>query len=217
VKAITKSTEPASLTLHRATPHSNYENYAQKAELREALVHEQQGLCCYCMARVASNSADTKIEHWRSRSRYPEAGLVYRNLLGACGGGHGQPRHLQHCDTLKGDRDLKWNPAEPDHPIEQSIRFESDGSIASSDAEFNRQLNEVLGLNVPHLRNSRKGVLTAVLQWWKSETGRLRGPVPRDRLVRERSRHAGKGTTTLLPFSPVAMWWLDQRLNRAKP
>ncbi len=86
-----------------------------------------------------------KIEHWRCQSRHADLELSYSNLLAACLGGHGQPDHLPHCDTRKGERDLKFNPAGPAHRIEQRIYFELDGTIGSSDADFNTQLHDVLG------------------------------------------------------------------------
>ena len=214
MRAITKSLEPASLTTHRLTPHGNYDNYPQKDELREALVHEQRGLCCYCMTRITPGSSSMKIEHWRCQTRHENLELAYRNLLGACLGGDGQPAHLQHCDTRKGESDVKWNPAEPNHWIEQRIRFEPDGTIASDDVEFDAQLNDVLGLNLQLLKNRRSSVLTGMLDWWKAEKARLQGPVPRERLERERARRAGNGTETFAPLEPLTVWWLDQRLAR---
>jgi uncharacterized protein (TIGR02646 family) len=213
MRAIDKRREPASLSAHRQTHHSDYANYARKDDLREALVREQRGLCCYCMDRISSPLAGMKIEHWRCQSRYPGEQLAYRNLLGACVGGEGRPEHLQHCDTRKGDQDLRWNPADPAHGIETRLGYERDGTITSGDAQFDSDLNTVLGLNLPRLKNSRAGVLTGILEWWKGEKARLRGPVPRERLVRERARVAG-GLGSLAPFSQVVVWWLDQRLAR---
>ena len=60
-----------SLTAHRKTPHSNYDNYADKDVLRDALVTEQGGICCYCMGRIRNGPKTVKIEHWKSRSHYP--------------------------------------------------------------------------------------------------------------------------------------------------
>lgn len=212
MRAVSKGQEPRSLVEHRANTHSNYGNFTDTDGLRAALVRDQRGLCCYCMNRIEATRAAMKIEHWRCQSRYAELDLAYSNLLAACLGGHGQPEDNQHCDTRKGERDLKFNPANPAHRIEQRIRFELDGAIASSDAEFNTQLNEILNLNLPLLKNRRKGVLSAVLDWWRSEKSRLRGPVPIERLARERARRAGDGAGLLAPFDPVAVWWLDQRL-----
>jgi uncharacterized protein (TIGR02646 family) len=213
VRAITKRREPLSLTAHRQTAHCDYDNYAGKDELRDALVSEQRGLCCYCMGRIRPETDSMKIEHWQCRARFPQYQLVYRNLLGACVGGDGQPRHLQHCDTRKGDADLLWNPAQSTHMIEARIRYGLDGSISSDDATFNTQLNDVLNLNLPKIRNNRKGVLDGVLQWLKAEKGRLQGPIPRERLRREIDRRTATDKE-LAPYCQVAAWWLQKRLAR---
>jgi hypothetical protein len=77
----------------------------------------------------------------------------------------------------KGDSDLLWNPADPAHHIETRVRYELDGSMHSDDAVFNDQLNQVLNLNLPLLKNNRKGILDAVLDWWKrAARGRQSGP-----------------------------------------
>ena len=212
MRAISKGSEPESLRKHRNARHSDYGNYAAKDELREALVAEQRGLCCYCMGRIRPQIGSMKIEHWQSQASRKRQ-LDYGNLLGACLGGEGQPGYLQHCDTRKGDRNLRWNPADPLHYIEERIRYESDGLISADDVDFNQQLNEVLNLNLRLLRNNRKGVLLAVLDWWKNEKHRIRGPVPRKRFLGERDKHVS-GTGELRPYSQVAVWWLDQRLAK---
>lgn len=208
MRTIIKRPEPPRLTAHRLTPHSDYDNFAGKDQLRSALVAEQHGLCCYCMGRIRNSPDTMKIEHWRCQSRYPAEQLNYRNLLGACLGGHGQPEHLQHCDTRKGDGDLRWNPANLGQRIETRVRYEMDGSIRANDAVFDSQLNEVLNLNLPLIRNNRKGVLTGVLEWWRTERR-----VPRARLEREiNARTISAGNLT--PYCQVAVWWLEQRLTR---
>ena len=211
MRQIVKGTEPASLTAHRHTPHCDYENYATMDELRHALVTEQRGLCCYCMGRVHDGPTTMKIEHWRSQSRHPNEQLSYRNLLGACLGGNGQPTHLQHCDTRKGDSDLQWNPADAAHHIETRVRYDLDGAIRSDDAVFDGQLNYVLNLNLPRLKNNRKGVYDAVLEWWRSERKQSHGPVPRQRIQREQDRY-GAGNGQLAPFGQVAVWLLGKKL-----
>ena len=213
MRAITTGIEPASLTQHRLTPHSDYANYAGKDDLRHALFTEQRGLCCYCMGRIRNGPTAMKIEHWRCQANYTAEQINYRNLLGACHGGHGQPGHLQHCDTRKGDGDLQWNPADPAHHIEARVRYEVDGSIRADDADFNDQLNDVLNLNLPVLRNNRKSVYDAVLEWWRNEKRRTQGPIPRERIERERARH-GAGVGELAPYGQVAVWLLGQKLAR---
>ena len=208
MRAITKNLEPVSLAVHRKKLHSDYDNYQAKDDLRHALVTEQRGLCCYCMGSIIPKRECMKIEHWKSRASYPQEQLHYRNLLGACTGGQRQPRRLQHCDTRKGGRGLKWNPANPKHRIETRIRYELDGSIRSDEADFDGQINDVLNLNLPLLKNHRKAILDAVTIWWT-----LLGPMSRGRILRKRNEFV-VNTGELLPYSQVAVQWLDQKLAK---
>ena len=211
MRAITKDPEPTSLTAHRMTLHCDYANYAAKGALRHALVTEQRGLCCYCMGRIREGLTTMKIEHWKCQAHHPGEQLNYRNLLGVCQGGEGQPQPLQHCDTRKGDIDLAWNPADPAHRIETRVRYELDGSIRADDTDFDGQLNDVLNLNLPVLKNNRKGIYDAFLQWWKSQKKQSHGRVPRERLERELARHDAK-VRELAPYGQVAVWLLGQKL-----
>ena len=185
-------------------------------ELRDSLVGEQKGLCCYCMGRIHSGPLTMKVEHWLCQSANQDEQLNYRNLLGACLGGQGQPADLQHCDTCKGDQALQWSPANPDHRIESRIRYEMDGSIRSDDPDFDTQLERVLNLNLKELKNNRKAVFDAIQDWWKREKTRLHTRVPRQQIERMRREYAG-GTAPLRPYCQVAVWLLDQRLARMAP
>ena len=209
MRAITKGREPRSLVAYRREKHSNYDKYRDKDALRKALATEQRWLCCYCMGRIGSEANEMKIEHWRSQSRYPSEQLNYRNLLGACRGGEGQPRGSQHCDTRKGDADLLWNPADPAHMIETRVRYDPDGAIRSDDDAFDAQLNDILNLNLAFLRNNRKAVLDSLLQWWREQPK----PAPRSRIERQRRKFA-VGNGDLAPYCQVAIWWLDRKLAK---
>ncbi|MEE4279318.1 MAG: retron system putative HNH endonuclease [Halieaceae bacterium] len=209
---IAKNSEPNSLTEHRAAAYSDYDNYAEKDELRVSLVGEQQGICCYCMGRIRADTNHMKIEHWQCQDRFPERQLDYGNLLGACNGGEGKPGKMQHCDTRKGNADLKWSPADPMHAIAERVAYLTDGTIDSADGEFREQLNEVLNLNLPVLKNNRKGVIDGLMEWWKREKARLKGPVPKTTLERELAARLEGGE--LAPYTGVAVWWLSVRLTR---
>jgi uncharacterized protein (TIGR02646 family) len=205
VRQITKGAEPPSLTAHRKTPFADYQNYAAKDDLRHSLVKEQRALCSYCMGRIQPGTM--KIEHWQSQAVFPDQQLNYRNILGGCLGGEGQPGRFQHCDTRKGNQELRWNPAEPAHHIETRLTYEFDGTIRSTDDVFDQQLNDVLNLNLPLIKNNRKGVLASLLAWWKAEK-----PLPRERIEQEIQRWSTGDTLT--PYCQVTVWWLRQKLER---
>jgi uncharacterized protein (TIGR02646 family) len=208
MRLITKALEPQSLTSHRAQAHADYDNYQEKDELRVALIGEQKGLCCYCTGRIRADATHMKIEHWQSQTGYPQYQLAYGNLLGACFGGQGQPPAGQHCDTRKANNDLKWNPANIEHAIEGRLRYLADGTVESVDAEFNNQLNDTIGLNLAFLKNSRKAVLDSVLAWWRKT------PNARQKVQPQIDRRLGQ-FGSLEPFSPVAIWFLRQKLGAA--
>jgi uncharacterized protein (TIGR02646 family) len=205
---ITKDAEPNSLTQHRAQANSDYDNYAQKDELRTALVGEQRGLCCYCTGRIRATSTAMKIEHWQCQTTYSQLQLIYGNLLGACLGGEGRSPAEQHCDTKKAGRDLKWNPANTAHAIETRLRYLADGTVESTDGVFNTQLNDVLGLNLSYLKSNRKAVLDSVLHWWRSTPGARQK-------VQQQIAHRTRNGAEYQPFSPVAIWFLRQKLGAA--
>lgn len=203
--------EPASLTAHRLTPYSSYDNYREKDQLREALVGEQRGLCCYCLTRILPDTSRMKIEHWRSQENHSDQQLNYQNLLGSCKGGEGQPLALQHCDSRKGEADLQWNPANPGHHIETRITYSLDGTIHANDPLFDAELNNVLNLNLAFIKNQRKSVLTATLDWWKYEKRKLRRRLPGvsiERKIEQWDRPVGD----LQPYCQIVIWWLRQNL-----
>ena len=213
MRAITKGTEPRSLTEHRAAAHADYDNFPAKDELRAALVQEQRGLCCYCMGRVKNDTSTTKVEHWQCQERYPDHQLVYRNLLAACKGGEGHRNKVQHCDTRKGNNDIKWNPAEREHAIESRVRYSLDGLIQSNDAEFDKQLNAILNLNTALLQAQRRSALDGLLQWYRKE--RKKRQISDTELRNELRRLIGQDEDQpLQPFSPVPAWWIRRKLEK---
>jgi uncharacterized protein (TIGR02646 family) len=216
VRAISKGREPPSLTTHRQTEHASYDNYPGDAKqaLRVELLTEQRGLCCYCMASIDATPTAMKVEHWECQEDHKSRQLDYRNLLGACLGGEGQPGDVQHCDTRKGRKVLKFNPADPAHTIEQRVCYLADGLIESPDEAFSAQLQDVLGLNLPVIKNRRKAVLDGLLGWLRDYRSRHHKGPDRASLQRERARWS-PAAGSLRPFSPVAIWWLDQRLGRS--
>lgn len=211
MRTIIKGSEPASLATHRCTPHADYENYLDKEALREHLVREQRGLCCYCLSRIRPDGEAMKIEHWHSQDDFPREQLDYTNLLGACRGGEGQPGELQHCDTKKGNRLLSRNPANPAHRVENLVRYEPGGRVVSDDSDFHSELEDALNLNTAFLRNNRKATLDG-FQQALSRRGELQ------RITLERWLRDWNGEShadELRPFCQVVVYWLRKRLARA--
>lgn len=209
MRNIQKGNEPPSLTEHRKTPHADYRNYTEKDLLRQHLVNEQGGICCYCMSRIRPTAGGMKIEHWQCQENYPARQLEYRNLLGACPGGEGRPGKEQHCDTFKGDAELSINPADPACNVERLIKFPGSGRVKSDDPDIDRELNEVLNLNHPQLVANRKATLDSFCQaigrqnrnngWFNHKLTEWRG----------------NGDGDLQPFSQVVVYYLCRKLGVA--
>lgn len=212
MRNIVKTIEPNSLAQHRRSAHADYENYPDKDGLRESLVTEQRGLCCYCMFRIDADPHAMKIEHWQSQTRFANHQLDYSNLLGACLGGKGKPSKLQHCDTRKGKVSLSKNPASAAHDVERIIKYDSDGTIRSTDPVFDVEINEVLNLNdAPWLKANRAAVLTGFLEARPKRGGWNRRLL--EKWLREWNGDSEDGE--LKPYCQVVVYWLRKRLRRA--
>lgn len=209
MRNIVKRGEPKSLETHRCSFLADYNNYVDKQGLRESLVAEQRGICCYCMSRVVADLHAMKIEHWQCQTRFSGRQLDYSNLLGTCIGGEGKPSKLQHCDTRKGDLDLSKNPADPAHDVERVIRYGSDGVIRSTDPVFDRELNDVLNLNTPLLKDNRKEALTGFIES-RPKNGAWNEPLLRKWLEQNSGQ---SGTGDLQPFCQIVAYWLRKRLK----
>ena len=207
MRTIHKGPEPASLTDHRKQPYADYDNYADKANLRMSLVAEQRGVCCYCQSRIRATSDRMKIEHWRCQTTYPKRQLDFINLLGSCLGGHGRPEREQHCDTHKANADLCFSVCDPAHPVERLIRFLGNGEITADEVLVKTALNDTLNLNFSRLANNRKAVLQAFQQ--RLESGRRVDP------VRELPKWDGSEPGDLPEYAQVVVYWLVKRKLRA--
>jgi hypothetical protein len=147
-----------------------------------------------------------KIAHWHSQSLHRAEDLHYQNLLGAC---MGVTQRLQHCDTLQADRDIKFNPANPDHRIESRIRYLEDGSVVSDDEEFNEQLTLILGLNHTVFKQWRRNQLidfqellgegTILREGWENELADWNGD---------------SHTQDLEPYCQIVVDYIRKKLGR---
>ncbi len=163
MKLINKAKEPNSLTINRKKTNATYDNYPEKDDLRIALVKEQGYICCYCMQRIEPNLEKIKIEHRKPQTKNQELQLEYQSLLGACMGNEGQPKHLQHCDTSKGDNEITINPTDNIKNCEELIKYRKNGQIYSDDQTINNDLDKILNLNMQKLVNFRRAIREEVI------------------------------------------------------
>ena len=215
MRAIVKGQEPRKLTEYRHQPDAVYDGTPQfnevKKAIRKQLLQEQGYLCAYCMTRIDSGFYQIKIEHWHCQDDYKPEQLVYKNMLGVCKGNEGQPPDKQTCDTRKGNADLKYNPSNPNHRIENQIHFLGDGRIRSDDSEFDSQLNQILNLNYPRLVQNRYAIVKSIIKKFSKNPG--------SRTVAEIERELCEWRTPdkdgrLKEYCAVAVYYLRRKLAK---
>jgi uncharacterized protein (TIGR02646 family) len=209
-----KSNEPSSLVLHKRTPNHNYGNYAQKDELRLALLTEQGYLCCYCMRRIqAPVESKMKIEHFKAFSIFdgtngnPNLTLDYMNLLASCKGSQDiNDTGKHHCDKTKGNLECLISPT---NKIDmETIRFYGDGSIKyTSDDALNEKIENILHLNRKHLVEDRKKIWKAAEDFLKKKN------VSKADINRLLNKYAKPIDGKLEPFCQVTIYYLSRKLR----
>jgi uncharacterized protein (TIGR02646 family) len=206
MRTITKGPAPRALITFKQQGGTDFDS-SPKGDIRSALLLEQRGLCCYCMCRIHSETM--KIEHWDSQSEHTAERLNFTNMLGACPGGEKAGADYRHCDTHRGNTPLVINPAVPGHRVEQRVRYLVDGTIRSDEATVNEQLDKTLNLNLPSIKNGRKGVITALQQ-------RLnKGTMSNEACASELKKWDGSKDGNLEPFAGVVAYFLRKRIPKA--
>lgn len=225
---VRKGPPPAALTTYRATPDASVDpprpaRYdgpgfeAVKQAVRDALVAEQRGVCCYCNDRIAPTEAGMRIEH-----RVPQHGahgdatrdLDWSNLLAACPGAipnpQGKGARVLHCDAAKGDTPLSLDPTQASHT--DAVGYTRAGTVTSTRLEHQQELDAVLCLNVKPLVERRQRVLSV----FQAELGRRYGardlPRPKlEKLLEQVRDPPGQ----LRPFAGLLSDWLRRALRKA--
>lgn len=161
---IKKKSEPDSLRVERETPGADFDSLNKK-ELRKSLLEEQGYLCAYCMKRIRK-AEDIKIEHYSARNTDNQ--MDYQNLLAVCTGGQTDNRERVQsdrftCDSCKGNKKLILNPQKKADM--ETITYNMNGLIHSSDEKFQKEIDEILNLNDKHgyLISNRKAALNPLI------------------------------------------------------
>ncbi len=211
MRKIVKGQEPRLLTQHRNSTHSNYENIPSetKQTLRENLVLEQRGLCCYCLGKITPTETSMKIEHFEPQSLYPDKQLIYSNLFGACTGNMKGGTET-HCDSFKGNKDFHFHPCNSGS-IHAEIKYKSDGEIYSDNVLLNTELNTILNLNFSLLKKIRKSTLDGFIK--ANLTGKL-GALNQTKLKRFRDKWAGVSHSDQLePYCMIVVHYLEKKIK----
>jgi uncharacterized protein (TIGR02646 family) len=128
-------------------------------ELKEQLIAEQVGMCCYCEVVLTRN--DCHIEHLKPKSIYKKEMFSYDNLLASC-------NRKESCGSKKGawyPHDNADNMVSPlNASCEQRFTYTLDGRIIPSDEEDApaSETIEQLGLNCSKLKDRRRSIIMAL-------------------------------------------------------
>ena len=166
---ITKNKEPKEWTEYRNTPGVDYQAIP---ELVQSLLKEQGYICAYCMRRIPQKdklykkdgdnyvltNEDHRVEHIKSRELHSDLKLEYTNMVVCCPGHIGTE---DHCDRLKGAKDVSFTPLSPQ--FIDTIKYNSDGTIISTNEVYNKEINDTLNLNTELLKKNRKAMLIEVI------------------------------------------------------
>ena len=214
MKQIIKTKEPTSLTNYRASISKEDLNSLEKFdttpskvknELRDKLLDEQGFICCYCMNRIGT--ANSKIEHFKSRSIFRENQLDYINLFVACLGGEGYSPNKHTCDTKKSNDILHHINLLSD--IENGIFYKKDGYIYSNNQDINDELNRVLNLNYEILKANRKDAFNQVTIELKKSNWSI--PILKSTLEKYKHKNS-KGKYR--PYCEMIIYFLKKKLQQ---
>ena len=152
---IQKGSEPNAWMRYRLTKGVEFRAIP---ELKDSLLKEQGYLCAYCMARIDKDHM--KVEHFKPQSLYLQDIFAYGNLLACC---LGKTQEESHCDTSKGNAEISLSPLSPS--CVDTLSYESGtGKIKSSNPYYDRELDRILHLNTPIIKQNRLKVLQGAIQ-----------------------------------------------------
>lgn len=207
MRKIVKGREPREWTEYRATPGAEYQSIP---ELRDSLLKEQGYICAYCMRRIPhrdrNSNEDSRIDHIWGRN-HKERELDYSNMVICCPGAISGNKDF-HCDKCKNDRDLSFSLF--DDNFFNTLKYNSkDGTISSSNPQWDKEINEILNLNNSLLKENRRQVMEGVIvelkkqdraeHWMRTQLGRWQS---KDEYGMFR------------PYCGIVEWFLKKHINR---
>ena len=155
------------------------------------------------MQVISENSV--RVEHKLSQNRHPGLALDYSNMAGACSCTKGCEKTKQHCDIFKGDQDFTFNLSN----IEPLMKYEPRGRIKSLDPNLDKEINEVLNLNVNSLVLLRKKVYEAIAKFLSESPNA-------GKITKKIHNYESTKTGKKKAFCGVCIFFLQKRLARLK-
>ena len=190
-------------------------DYQSIPELVDSLLKEQGYICAYCMRRIPCkdniSNENHRVEHILSREKHPDKKLDYKNMVICCPGHIGEENH---CDRLKGDRDISFNLF--DENFIRTLSYKSDGKIISSNVTFDNEINEVLNLNTSLLKANRKEIWRVVTR----ELNTLKGDKPWNKTILKKclekysNKHEKDGKMQFIPYCGIVIYNIQKKLRK---
>ena len=147
---------------------------------RQQLARDQGYLCAYCMRRISLDPADQlnylNIEHLDPQNQLPdEATTDFSNLLGVCPGNRSSTENAKKtCDAYRGileedQQTMRLNPL--DEAQMDTIFYQRNGEIGSTDTELNKELSDKLNLNseAAYLPQNRETAYSQLVRFLKAK------------------------------------------------
>lgn len=195
---IKKGPPPPGLEEVRRTPGATYSD-ADVPRLRERLVKDQQGLCCYCMQEIDADSS--RLEHLRPRSLHEDEELAWTNMLAACNT-EGLAEKYRHCDLTKDGDPISVSPLLKEHMAR--VHFTHSGRVLSYDPNHQADIDDRLKLNVDCLVKARGHAFKTLVN---EKHGGRPSVIARQRLI-ERCRDPN--SRQLTGFAEFLAWKLER-------
>ncbi len=201
---------------HKNLEDSNiYEDFKEKTKeqckedkadnLRKQLLEEQGYICCYCMSRI--DCSHSKIEHFKPQTKNRDLQIDYQNLFIACSGGEGSKAKEQFCDTKKGESALKHIDLLSSVKSINYLKGARNISISSIDKNIDKEINDILNLNVNVLARNRREVYDRVMKNLKSR-GYTIASIQKT-LNYYQTQHSGK----FEPYCEMVVYFLTKKLK----
>lgn len=120
-----------------------------RSRLKEHLISEQHGICCYCCKTIDKDKSHN--EHIKPRSSYSRYSMDYNNIVVSC-----SPQgNVVTCGANKGNKYDESKFVSPlDEDCEEHFRFNTDGTIEGI-TEKGKYTVELLNLDCYRLKESR--------------------------------------------------------------